>query len=239
MLITLRSCCPVIVKARLRPRVVGIINVVVIELGMIIPPIGVIVFILHGTGAEHPDADHLPRVVPFNRGPDGSRWRCWPRFQPSACGCRPCLPARAGSHTCLELPNPMALQDPRCTCPTANDPSATTRPDAGGTLGRCGRSAHALLGGGPRNGSSSSTAAASEPATWPPAATPELNLLPLARRCTIAFDKVGLAIPTTRAAMTTRCAWSSPTPPQGSLWCVVSAARAPGRPFARAVRRRG
>src|SRR5882757_7778504 len=48
MLITLPFILPVIVKLGYSALWWGVLNVVVIELGMIIPPIGVIVFLLHG-----------------------------------------------------------------------------------------------------------------------------------------------------------------------------------------------
>jgi TRAP-type C4-dicarboxylate transport system permease large subunit len=43
----------------------GILNVVVIELGMIIPPIGVIVFLLHGLAPEIPMRTIYRGVAPF------------------------------------------------------------------------------------------------------------------------------------------------------------------------------
>ena len=43
----------------------GIINVVVIELGMIIPPIGIIVFVLHGLAPDIPLRTIYRGVVPF------------------------------------------------------------------------------------------------------------------------------------------------------------------------------
>ncbi len=48
MLITLPLVLPVVQKLGYDPLWWGILNVVIIELGMIIPPIGIIVFILHG-----------------------------------------------------------------------------------------------------------------------------------------------------------------------------------------------
>ena len=45
--------------------VVGIINVVIIELGMIIPPIGIIVFILHGLAPQIPIRTIYRGVTPF------------------------------------------------------------------------------------------------------------------------------------------------------------------------------
>jgi C4-dicarboxylate transporter, DctM subunit len=43
----------------------GIINVVIIELGMIIPPIGIIVFILHGLAPQIPIRTIYRGVTPF------------------------------------------------------------------------------------------------------------------------------------------------------------------------------
>jgi C4-dicarboxylate transporter DctM subunit len=65
MLITLPFVLPVIVKLGYDPVWWGIINVVVIELGMIIPPIGVIVFLLHGLAREIPIRTIYRGVAPF------------------------------------------------------------------------------------------------------------------------------------------------------------------------------
>ena len=43
----------------------GIINVVIIELGMIVPPIGIIVFILHGLAPQIPIRTIYRGVMPF------------------------------------------------------------------------------------------------------------------------------------------------------------------------------
>jgi len=43
----------------------GIVNVVVIELGMIIPPIGIIVFVLHGLAPDVPLRTIYRGVMPF------------------------------------------------------------------------------------------------------------------------------------------------------------------------------
>jgi TRAP-type C4-dicarboxylate transport system permease large subunit len=51
MLITLPFILPVIVGFGYDPVWWGIINVIIIELGLIIPPIGFIIFLLHG---QHP-----------------------------------------------------------------------------------------------------------------------------------------------------------------------------------------
>ncbi|HEY5899406.1 MAG TPA: TRAP transporter large permease, partial [Burkholderiales bacterium] len=65
MLITLPFVLPVIVKLGYDPVWWGVINVVVIELGMIIPPIGVIVFILHGLAPNIPMRTIYKGVAPF------------------------------------------------------------------------------------------------------------------------------------------------------------------------------
>ena len=75
MLITLPLVLPVIQKLGLTmmpgtsPDMVavwwGIINVVIIELGMIIPPIGIIVFILHGLAPQIPIRTIYRGVTPF------------------------------------------------------------------------------------------------------------------------------------------------------------------------------
>jgi C4-dicarboxylate transporter DctM subunit len=75
MLITLPLVLPVIQKlgATLMPGVSpemvavwwGIINVVIIELGMIIPPIGIIVFILHGLAPQIAMRTIYRGVMPF------------------------------------------------------------------------------------------------------------------------------------------------------------------------------
>lgn len=65
MLITLPFVLPVIVKLGYDPVWWGVINVVVIELGMIIPPIGVIVFILHGLAPQIPMRTIYRGVAPF------------------------------------------------------------------------------------------------------------------------------------------------------------------------------
>ena len=65
MLITLPFILPVIVKLGYSPLWWGILNVVVIELGMIIPPIGVIVFLLHGLSPNIPIWTIYRGVTPF------------------------------------------------------------------------------------------------------------------------------------------------------------------------------
>jgi TRAP-type C4-dicarboxylate transport system permease large subunit len=65
MLITLPFVLPIILKLGYDPVWWGIINVVVIELGMIIPPIGIIVFILHGLAPQIALRTIYRGVLPF------------------------------------------------------------------------------------------------------------------------------------------------------------------------------
>lgn len=65
MLITLPFVLPIIVKLGYDPIWWGILNVVVIELGMIIPPIGVIVFLLHGLAPQISIGTIYRGVTPF------------------------------------------------------------------------------------------------------------------------------------------------------------------------------
>ncbi|MEO7241780.1 MAG: TRAP transporter large permease [Variovorax sp.] len=65
MLITLPFVLPVIEQLGYNPVWWGIINVVVIELGMIIPPIGIIVFVLHGMASDIPIRTIYRGVMPF------------------------------------------------------------------------------------------------------------------------------------------------------------------------------
>lgn len=65
MLITLPFVLPVIVSLGYDPVWWGVINVVVIELGMIIPPLGVIVFLLHGIARDIPLGTIYRGVGPF------------------------------------------------------------------------------------------------------------------------------------------------------------------------------
>ena len=65
MLITLPFVLPVIVGMGYDPVWWGILNVVVIELGMIIPPIGVIVFLLHGLAPQIAMRTIYRGVAPF------------------------------------------------------------------------------------------------------------------------------------------------------------------------------
>ena len=65
MLITLPFVLPVIEKLGFDPVWWGIVNVVVVELGMIIPPIGIIVFVLHGLAPQVPIRTIYKGVMPF------------------------------------------------------------------------------------------------------------------------------------------------------------------------------
>ena len=65
MLITLPFALPVITNLGYDPIWWGIINVIVIELGMIIPPVGVIVFVLHGLAPDIPMRTIYRGVTPF------------------------------------------------------------------------------------------------------------------------------------------------------------------------------
>jgi C4-dicarboxylate transporter, DctM subunit len=65
MLITLPFVLPIIVSLGYDPVWWGVINVVIIELGMIIPPIGLIVFVLHGIAPEISLKAIYRGVVPF------------------------------------------------------------------------------------------------------------------------------------------------------------------------------
>ena len=65
MLITLPFVLPVIETMGFDPVWWGVINVVVVELGMIIPPIGIIVFVLHGLAPQIPIREIYRGVAPF------------------------------------------------------------------------------------------------------------------------------------------------------------------------------
>jgi len=65
MLITLPFVLPIIEKLGYDAIWWGIINVVIIELGMIVPPIGLIVFLLHGLAPEIPVRTIYRGVTPF------------------------------------------------------------------------------------------------------------------------------------------------------------------------------
>jgi tripartite ATP-independent transporter DctM subunit len=65
MLITLPFVLPIVTGYGYDPVWWGVINVVIIELGMIIPPIGIIVFILHGIAPDIPMRTIFRGVMPF------------------------------------------------------------------------------------------------------------------------------------------------------------------------------
>jgi tripartite ATP-independent transporter DctM subunit len=65
MLITLPFALPVIINLGYDPIWWGIINVVIVELGMIIPPVGVVVFVLHGLTPDIPMRTIYRGVTPF------------------------------------------------------------------------------------------------------------------------------------------------------------------------------
>ena len=65
MLITLPFVLPIIDKLGYDLVWWGIVNVIVIELGMIIPPIGIIVFVLHGLAPQIPMKTIYRGVAPF------------------------------------------------------------------------------------------------------------------------------------------------------------------------------
>lgn len=65
MLMTLPLILPVIVKLGYDPIWWGIVNVVVIELGLIIPPVGLIVFLLHGMVPQVSLTQLYRTVTPF------------------------------------------------------------------------------------------------------------------------------------------------------------------------------
>lgn len=65
VMITLPFVLPIIAKLGYDVVWWGIVNVVVIELGMIIPPIGIIVFILHGMAPQIPLSKIYRGVTPF------------------------------------------------------------------------------------------------------------------------------------------------------------------------------
>lgn len=65
MLITLPFVLPIVTGFGYDPVWWGVINVVIIELGMIIPPIGIIVFILYGLAPDIPMRTIFRGVAPF------------------------------------------------------------------------------------------------------------------------------------------------------------------------------
>jgi TRAP-type C4-dicarboxylate transport system permease large subunit len=65
MLITLPFVLPLITNLGYSPIWWGIINVVVIEIGMITPPIGLNVFVLHGVAPDLPLSTIFRGILPF------------------------------------------------------------------------------------------------------------------------------------------------------------------------------
>jgi TRAP-type C4-dicarboxylate transport system permease large subunit len=65
MLITLPFVLPLITDMGYSPIWWGIVNVVVIEIGMITPPIGLNVFVLHGVAPELPLSTIFRGILPF------------------------------------------------------------------------------------------------------------------------------------------------------------------------------
>jgi TRAP-type C4-dicarboxylate transport system permease large subunit len=65
MVITLPFVLPLIVDMGYSPVWWGIVNVVVIEIGMITPPIGINVFVLQGVSRDYPLSTIYKGLVPF------------------------------------------------------------------------------------------------------------------------------------------------------------------------------
>ncbi|NQU71789.1 MAG: TRAP transporter large permease subunit, partial [Rhodospirillales bacterium] len=65
MVITLPFVFPLIIGLGFDPIWFGVINVMVIEIGMITPPIGINVFVLHGIARDIPLATIFRGIVPF------------------------------------------------------------------------------------------------------------------------------------------------------------------------------
>ena len=65
MLITLPFVLPFIVSMGFSPVWWGIVNVVVIEIGLITPPIGMNVFVLHGVARDYPLSTIFKGIMPF------------------------------------------------------------------------------------------------------------------------------------------------------------------------------
>lgn len=65
MVITLPLVLPIILQLGYDPLWWGIVNVVIIELGMIIPPVGMIVFVIHGLNPRIPLSAIYRNVMPF------------------------------------------------------------------------------------------------------------------------------------------------------------------------------
>ena len=88
MLITLPFVLPIIVKLGYDAVWWGIINVVVVELGMIIPPIGIIVFLLHGLAPQIAMRTIYRGVMPVHRSPIWCCSVCSRCFPTSRSRCR-------------------------------------------------------------------------------------------------------------------------------------------------------
>ena len=65
MVLTLPFVYPLVIGLGYDPIWWGVINIVVIELGMITPPIGINVFVLHGMARELPLKTIFRGVTPF------------------------------------------------------------------------------------------------------------------------------------------------------------------------------
>ncbi len=65
MVLTLPVVYPLIIGMGYDPILWGVINIVVLELGMITPPFGINVFVLHGMRSELPLGQIYRGVVPF------------------------------------------------------------------------------------------------------------------------------------------------------------------------------
>ena len=65
MVITLPFVFPLIIQLGFDPIWFGVINVMVIEIGMITPPIGINVFVLHGIARNIPLGTIFRGIVPF------------------------------------------------------------------------------------------------------------------------------------------------------------------------------
>ena len=65
MLITLPFVLPIILSMGFSPVWWGIVNVVVIEIGLITPPIGMNVFVLHGVARDYPLSTIFKGIMPF------------------------------------------------------------------------------------------------------------------------------------------------------------------------------
>jgi TRAP-type C4-dicarboxylate transport system permease large subunit len=65
MVLTLPVVLPIVTQLGYDPIWWGIVNVVVIEIGMICPPIGINVFLLHAMAKEVPLAAIYRGIVPF------------------------------------------------------------------------------------------------------------------------------------------------------------------------------